>query len=876
MSEDLELIQAFVSESLDLLDDAEPRLIALSEGKDGSVNIETVNSIFRPFHTMKGCAASMQLDALTRVAHESETVLDIFRKESVPFKIHYTDALCEAVDLLRKMLAQIHSTGRDDGFENEAQHLANALHKVIADVRGLSSDTASPVSALEKAPENAGGNGYKVDEQSTNSTKNISEKLLRNYISEGLELLEKVEEELSNLQSDLGNLELLNSAYRSIHSFKGNTGLLGLRDPEMLSHGVESILSWLRDNPKSITGDNIAVCLSTVDAIKSALESCTTSASVQINGSEVIMEILSDYLPKNNPTSSASAPASSDSATPPTKETPADPKYLDEPSSFSGDSEGSGPEEGPKELILIVEDTPFSLKVICNAVEALGYRIISAKDGIEALEVLDEHPDCSLCLTDLAMPRMDGMKLIDVLNIKMNNLPILVMTGNDDKEILKNLIGKEISGFLDKKFKPEELAEKIKEALKRGSKKKLLQSSSNDQKKEGLGRSDIRVDMAKLDQIMDLVGELIIAESMVSKSPDLEGLELDLFQKSSDQLHRIVSELHDLTLELRMVPVESLFKKMVRVIHDVSRKTGKKINLEQRGEDTELDKIVVDMLSDPLVHIMRNAADHGIETPEKRLSLGKPEAGCVQLSAEQRDNEVRIIIKDDGKGIDRQQILEVAQKRGFLKQSPEEMSDDDVYKLIFEPGFSTAEKVTDVSGRGVGMDVVRKNLDAIHGRIEILSELGKGSTFILKIPLTLATMEGMLIRVGTSLYTIPISCIQESLIVTPEAVHQRPDGREYLQLREDIIPVVRLYKIHHLVPDHTVLEEGVFIVAESDGQVMAIFADEVLYQLNTVIKDFSGFNHKSPTISGCNILGDGKISLILKIDSLLNSDISDR
>jgi two-component system chemotaxis sensor kinase CheA len=302
----------------------------------------------------------------------------------------------------------------------------------------------------------------------------------------------------------------------------------------------------------------------------------------------------------------------------------------------------------------------------------------------------------------------------------------------------------------------------------------------------------------------------------------------------------------------------------------VAIKRDKKVDFTISGQETEMDKNVIDEISDPLVHILRNALDHGVEPPEVRREKGKPEAGHVSLKARYEGNEILIIVEDDGAGISREKVLEKAASKGLLTQPPEKMTDSEVFKLIFEPGFSTAEQITDISGRGVGMDVVRKNIEKLKGGIDISSKLGEGSVFTLRIPLTLAIMEAMIIRIANSKYALPIQAIKESFRAEKEMITSTMDGLEVVKVREEVYPVIRLHELFNREPDSTDLTNGILIIIEHRGKSVCLFADEIVGQQQAVIKGLSDYIGKVPGITGCMILGDGGIGLIVDIESLIS------
>ncbi len=386
---------------------------------------------------------------------------------------------------------------------------------------------------------------------------------------------------------------------------------------------------------------------------------------------------------------------------------------------------------------------------------------------------------------------------------------------------------------------------------------------------QNMQRKDIRVETTKIDKLFDLVGELITIETMVTKNPDIVGLNIPNFHKSANMLNKIARELQEISMSIRMMPLEGQFNKMKRLVRDVSLKMNKKVNLEISGAETEMDKNVIDEIADPLVHILRNSLDHGIESPEDRVAKGKDEIGNVSLSARYEGNEILIVVEDDGAGINRDVILRKAEEKGLLKVPPDQMKDKDVFGLIFEPGFSTAAKVTDISGRGVGMDVVKKNIEKLRGSVDVASTYGKGSRITLRIPLTLAIMEAMLIRIGDAIFAMPILAIRESFRPNPSMISKTMDGLEVVKVREEIHPVVRIHEVFDIEPENRDLVDGILIITETRDRKICLFADEIVGQQQAVIKGLSDYIGKVPGITGCMIMGDGGIGLIIDIESLI-------
>lgn len=383
-------------------------------------------------------------------------------------------------------------------------------------------------------------------------------------------------------------------------------------------------------------------------------------------------------------------------------------------------------------------------------------------------------------------------------------------------------------------------------------------------------QTHINVDVSKIDLLMDLIGELVVSEAMVTRNPDLNGFTSESFEKSVRQHRMILNELQDLVMSVRMVPLSLTFQKMNRIVRDMSKKIDKKVELKILGEATEVDKNIIEHIGDPLMHIIRNSVDHGIEDAESRRMAGKEAVGHVTLEAKHSGGEVWIVIEDDGRGLDRKQILKKAEEKAMLTKSANDMSDNEVYLLLFAPGFSTKEAITEFSGRGVGLDVVSKNISELGGTIQIDSVLGKGTVFTIKIPLTLAIVEGMMMRVGNSLLTVPIVNVQESFSMKAEEVIVDPNGNEFIMLRGKCYPIMRLHKRFGMTSKTQEIAKGILIMIDYAGKSVLLFADEIIGEQQLVVKSLSKFMKKVKGISGCALLGDGKISLILDPSGLVD------
>ena len=395
-----------------------------------------------------------------------------------------------------------------------------------------------------------------------------------------------------------------------------------------------------------------------------------------------------------------------------------------------------------------------------------------------------------------------------------------------------------------------------------------------------LGKQNlISVNLTKLDKLMDIVGEIVITESMVTSSPDIQGFKLDNFTKSARQLRKLTDDLQDTVMSIRMVPVSGVFQKMNRIVRDMSQALGKPARLIVEGADTEVDKTIVDSIGDPIMHMVRNAMDHGIEeNAEERVAAGKDATGTITLSAHHTGSEVVITIQDDGRGINTQKVLEKAKNNGLLIKPESEYSQKDILQLLLLPGFSTNEEVTEFSGRGVGMDVVKKNIEKVGGVVSMSTEIGKGTTSSLNIPLTLAIVDGMEIAVGESIFTVPLHNIRSSFKVAQQDIIYDSAGGEMICRMGSFYPVVRLHDFYYIETEATAVEDGIMIWIEAGDKSYCLFVDRLLGEQQVVVKPLPNylyaFNIKNLGIAGCTILGDGNISIILDIPSLYEAAIS--
>jgi two-component system, chemotaxis family, sensor kinase CheA len=377
----------------------------------------------------------------------------------------------------------------------------------------------------------------------------------------------------------------------------------------------------------------------------------------------------------------------------------------------------------------------------------------------------------------------------------------------------------------------------------------------------------VKVDTGKLDYLVDMVGELVVAQSLIRHDPAFKSTTDMRLQRNLLQLGRITDEVQRASMAMRMVPIGQLFQKMDRLIRDLSRKHGKKIELETHGRDIEMDRNLVEELGDPLMHMVRNAVDHGIETAAERLASGKPPVAKVCLSAQHQAGQILITVSDDGRGINRQRIFDKAVRMGLVDPGAS-LTDRDVFHLIFEPGFSTAEKVTDLSGRGVGMDVVKKQIHKLRGRIEIASRPGQGTDFLLKLPLTLAIIDGLIVKVGSERFIVPLASVREVLQPREGMITTMENRAEVAVVRDQLFPIVRLHERFNVEPRSRNLLDGLLMLLETHGRTFSLAVDELIGKQEVVIKNLGETFQDVPGVAGAAILGDGRVGLILDVDGL--------
>jgi len=681
------------------------------------------------------------------------------------------------------------------------------------------------------------------------------EPMLDMFIFETMQLLEQLEQNIiSSEKEDCFTQFAINEIFRIMHTIKGSSAMMLFNNISTLAHSIEDLFFFLREEkPKNVNCSELSdLVLEGVDFIKVEMEKIRSGDHADRDASDLI-ERIKGFL-----------------------------TVLRQLNSPLGASEIKGQKTEDKGQYCISQSKP-TCAFNKNAFKAVIYFEDDCKmENIRAFAIIHNLKDIAdeiyyipedILENDNSVQaiREQGFKIFFKTDCSYKDLHEFFMQSIflKDLELIQLDNDEEFKQFSQsKQIVLEESPAKVLQIKDQGIKEqgdKEVHSSSTQQ-------SIISINVTKLDKLMDLVGELVISEAMVTQNPDIKGLTLDNFQKAARQHRKIISELQDMVMSIRMVPLAATFHKMNRIVRDMSKKLNKEVELEIIGEETEVDKNIIDRISDPLMHLIRNAIDHGIETLEQRQIKGKTEPAKVTLEARNAGGDVLVIVRDNGRGLNKKKILQRASENGLIHKSESELTDKEIYSYIFLPGFSTKDKVTEFSGRGVGMDVVTKNIGAVGGTVSVDSVPGEGTTITLKIPLTLAIMDGMTIRVGKSTYTVPIISIKESFKAKESDVITDPDGNEMIMIRGECYPILRLHNLYEVKTEITSIPDGIIVMVENEGKGLCIFADELIGEQQVVVKALPNYIRnikKVRGLAGCTLLGDGSISLILDIAGLL-------
>lgn len=688
-----------------------------------------------------------------------------------------------------------------------------------------------------------------------------NEPMLEMYLFETSQLIEQLEQAIMSSEKESSfSQDAINVIFRIMHTIKGSSAMMMFHSISTLAHTLEDIFYFLREEkPNNVDCSTLSdFVLEGVDFIKVEAEKIRNGDSPDGNASTLLEELEHFLLLLKKENGIIEKKGKVKKAQ---KENEPQQYYIaqekKDEKNYTHAYRGSiFFEDGCEMENLRAYTIVHNLKDLSNECYYYPDDIISNEDSAEVI-------------------KEKGFELFIQIDYNYEQMHQFLMQSSFLKSMeLQEITVEEYHLNMKAPEEVEETTIKMPAVLvKKEKETKEKETKEKETIQSGQAQSIISVSVAKLDKLMDLVGEMVISEAMVTQNPDLFGLDLSNFQKAAQQLNKITSELQDTVMSIRMVPLAPTFMKMNRIVRDMCKQLGKDVELNIIGEETEVDKNIIEHISDPLMHLVRNSIDHGIEATQDRISVGKVAKGHLTLEAKNSGSDVLIIVKDDGKGLDKEKILKKAMEADLLFRNPQDMSEREIFHLILLPGFSTKESVSEFSGRGVGMDVVSKNIEEIGGTLSIDSLPGQGTTITLKIPLTLAIIDGMKLKVGNSCYTIPIISIKESLRPLKKDLICDPDGNEMLMVRGQCFSIIRLHEFFGVETQVTEFSNGIMIIVETDDRTVCIFGDELLGQQQVVVKSLPAYIQKIRKIdglTGCTLLGDGSISLILDIGGIIS------
>ena len=673
------------------------------------------------------------------------------------------------------------------------------------------------------------------------------------FFDESFEALDSMEAALLKLNVGAPEPELIGTIFRVAHSIKGGSATFGFSEVASFTHTCETLLDELRGNRMNVTRGITDLLLRSVDVMRDMLRAVQHKTPIDAQRVADLQFDLELAIVQKN--AAASAPAAPVAAQP----APAAPA-------------AEAPKKAGKRWRIAFKPYPQlfvrgndPLRMLRELAELGDLTVAVDASNIPALDVLD--PESCFLSWDLRLQTEVTREVIEQIFDWAEGDCDLKITEDAESSACASVAVPAEPKPAAAETKPVEQksAEPARPHLAA-----VPAHEGPEAPKHGLGDgSSIRVSTEKIDELMNTVGELVITQSMLTQlGSRIEGSVAEQLRAGLAQLERNVRELQESVMRVRMLPISFVFSRFPRMVRDLSQRLGKNVDLKVIGDQTELDKTVLEKIGDPLVHLVRNSVDHGIEMPDVRTAAGKSATGTVHLEAYHKGGNITVEVGDDGGGLNKDRILSKARSRGLIGPN-EALSDDAIYELIFLPGFSTAEQTTDISGRGVGMDVVRRNIKELGGTIEVRSELGKGSRFIITLPLTLAIVDGQSVSVGTESYIVPLITIIESLQLKPGMVNRVAGQGEVFWFRDRYLPIVRVHEVFGVKPRTTQLHEGLIMVVEGEGRRVGLFVDDLLGQQQVVIKSLETNFRRVDGVSGATILGDGSVALILDVAGLI-------
>ena len=709
-----------------------------------------------------------------------------------------------------------------------------------------------------------------------------SDEFISIFLSEANEIVEGLENDLVLLEDNKSDEDLLNKIFRSAHTLKSSAGTVGFTTMSELNHVAENLLEKVRSGKLDVTPTMITVLLEFLDTVKIMLQNIIDGKGEAdgVNNIESLKAKIKAIADGNEIDASVQTPTTSSAAPTVKKEiqTSTQAQAIEEPEKKEESSSGSNVFHISMSFKATIFDNGIDPLMFLNDLRDIG-TISNLKidsSNVPPISALEDPYTCytqfSLDIsTNSTLERVQNIFLfvIDDNDINISDAKVSVHKEDKIETQTETQVAEETKE--EKSIEETKSQEEIKEEIKTEQAKPQT-SAAKSQASSSVkvqAPSTVRVDTRKLDSLMNLIGELVIAQSRIMQLT--QSLDIDNGLKEAvSSMDRTSRQIQEEVMNIRMMPVGPIFNQFHRYVRDLNLELNKEVKLVLKGETTEIDKNMLEQLSDPLKHIIRNSMDHGIErTKEERIARGKPEFGTITMSAAHQEGHVVIEVSDDGNGLNKERIYNKAIEKGLLSKDGK-YSDAEIYRTIFSPGLSTAEKITDISGRGVGMDVVRANVEKMKGKIEIKSEEGKGSTFIIKLPLTLAIIEGITFALGEQIYIMPLISIIEQMKVKNEQIKPFEGRGEMIKIRDEYLPLIRLHKVFEIDTHIEDIDNGIVVVVEAGYRRCAIFVDELLDQQQVVIKSLDSAFSKHSGISGGTILGDGRIALIIDIQGLVN------
>ena len=709
-----------------------------------------------------------------------------------------------------------------------------------------------------------------------------SDEFISIFLSEANEIVEGLENDLVLLEDNKSDEDLLNKIFRSAHTLKSSAGTVGFTTMSELNHVAENLLEKVRSGKLDVTPTMITVLLEFLDTVKIMLQNIIDGKGEAdgVNNIESLKAKIKAIADGNEIDASVQTPTTSSAAPTVKKETPTSTQAqaIEEPEKKEESASGSNVFHISMSFKATIFDNGIDPLMFLNDLRDIG-TISNLKIDSSNVPTISALEDPYTCYTQFSLDISTNSTLEQVQNIflfviddndiNISDAKVSVQKEDKIETQTETQVAEEIKE--GKSIEDTKSQEEIKEEIKTEQAKPQT-SAAKSQASSSVkvqAPSTVRVDTRKLDSLMNLIGELVIAQSRIMQLT--QSLDIDNGLKEAvSSMDRTSRQIQEEVMNIRMMPVGPIFNQFHRYVRDLNLELNKEVKLVLKGETTEIDKNMLEQLSDPLKHIIRNSMDHGIErTKEERIARGKPEFGTITMSAAHQEGHVVIEVSDDGNGLNKERIYNKAIEKGLLSKDGK-YSDAEIYRTIFSPGLSTAEKITDISGRGVGMDVVRANVEKMKGKIEIKSEEGKGSTFIIKLPLTLAIIEGITFALGEQIYIMPLISIIEQMKVKNEQIKPFEGRGEMIKIRDEYLPLIRLHKVFEIDTHIEDIDNGIVVVVEAGYRRCAIFVDELLDQQQVVIKSLDSAFSKHSGISGGTILGDGRIALIIDIQGLVN------